>query len=112
MADCKCLPVRPNTVGTNACCRCRNAKLATQIATEFKIDNGGLVTRPKYPPHRETRVAIPLSHCVSYGIADYSCYTPTSFRKNDLSRSKDRPNKGVAQKRLVPEAYRATGGVT
>ena len=39
-----------------------------------------LVTRPKYPPpYRETSVAIPLSHCVSCGIADYRSYTPTSF---------------------------------
>ena len=34
----------------------------------------GLVTRPKYPPpYRETNVAIPLSHCVSCGIADVGC---------------------------------------
>ena len=50
-----------------------------------------LVTRPKYPPYCETSVAIPLSHCVSCGIADYRCYTPTSFLKNPLSQSKDRP---------------------
>ena len=51
------------------------------------------------PPYRETGVAIPLSHCVSCGIADYRCYTPTSFRKNGLSQSKDRPNKrGIAEK--------------
>ena len=42
----------------------------------------------KYPPYRETAVAIPLSHCVSCGIADYRCYTPTSFCKNSLSQSK------------------------
>ena len=39
------------------------------------------MTRPKYPPYRETGVAIPLSHFVSCGIADYPCYTPTSFHK-------------------------------
>ena len=50
-----------------------------------------LVTRPKYPPYRKTDVAIPLSHYVSCGITDYRCYTPTSFRKNGLSQSKDRP---------------------
>ena len=42
------------------------------------------------PPYRETGVAIPLSHCLSCGIADYRCYTPTSFLKNGLSQSKDR----------------------
>ena len=64
-----------------------------------------LVTRPKYPP-----VAIPLSHCVSCGIADYRCYTPTSFRKSGPLQSKDRPNKGgLSQKKLAPEAYRAKG---
>ena len=48
-----------------------------------------LVTRPKYPPpYRETGVAIPLSHCVFCGIADYRCYTTTSFRENGLSQSK------------------------
>ena len=40
------------------------------------------------PPYRETGVAIPLSHCVSCGIADYRCYTPTSFRKRGLSPSR------------------------
>ena len=39
-----------------------------------------LVTRLKYPPpYRETGVAIPLSHYVSCGIADYCCYTPHFF---------------------------------
>ena len=52
------------------------------------------------PPHRETSVAIPLLHCVSCGIADYRCYTPTSFRKNGLSQSKERPNKGYRRKSL------------
>ena len=45
-----------------------------------------LVTRPKFPPYRETGVAIPLSHCVLCGIADYRCYNPTSFRKSGLSQ--------------------------
>ena len=31
-------------------------------------------------------VAVPLSPCVSCGIADYRCYTPTSFRKSCLSQ--------------------------
>ena len=58
-----------------------------------------LVTRPKYPPYREIGVAMPLSHCVFCGIADYRCYTPSSFRKDGLSQSKDRPNKGcIAEK--------------
>ena len=63
------------------------------------------------PPYRETGVAIPLSHCVSCGIADYRCYTPASVRKSGLSQSKDRPNKGVSQNKLASEAYRAVGGV-
>ena len=51
------------------------------------------------PPYRETGVAIPLSHCVSCGITDYRCYTPTSFLKYGISRSKDRANKGgIAEK--------------
>ena len=69
-----------------------------------------LVTRPKYPPYRETGVAIPLSHCVSCGIADYRCYTPTAFFKNGLSQSKDRPNKGLSPRKRAAQAYRAIGG--
>ena len=69
------------------------------------------VACPKYPPYRETGVAIPLSHCVSCGIADYRCYTPTTVRASGLSQSNDRPNKGVSQKRLASEAYRAIGGL-
>ena len=54
-----------------------------------KISLTLLVARLKYPPpYRETGVAIPLSHCVSCGIADYRCYTPTSFLKNGRSQSK------------------------
>ena len=63
------------------------------------------------PPHRETGLAIPLSHCVSCGITDYCCYTPTSFLKDGLSQSKDRPIRGVSQKELASEASRAMGGV-
>ena len=54
------------------------------------------------PPHRGTGVAIPLSHCVSCGIADYSCYTPTSFLKNGLSRSKDRPWRRRYRRKSLP----------
>ena len=62
-----------------------------------------LVTRPQYPPYRETGVAIPLSRCVSCGVADYRCYTSTSFLRNGPSQSKDRPNKGgIAEKILKP----------
>ena len=51
------------------------------------------------PPYRETGVAISLSHCVSCGTADDRCYTPTSFHKNGLSQSEDRPNKGGVAER-------------
>ena len=68
-----------------------------------------LVTRPKYPPYHETGVAKRLSHCVSCDIADYRCYTPTSFPKNGLSQSKDRPDKvGIAEK-PASEAYPPKG---
>ena len=71
----------------------------------------GLSDPTEIPPCRETCVAIPLSHCVSCGIASYRCYTPTSFRKSGLSQSKDRPWRGVSQEKLAREAYRAAGGV-
>ena len=42
-------------------------------------------------------------HCVSCGIADYRCYTPTSFlNKNGLSQSKDRPTKGGIAENNLP----------
>ena len=52
----------------------------------LSVTNLELVTRPKYPSYRETSVAIPLSHCVSCGIADSRCYTPTCFLTEDTSR--------------------------
>ena len=69
-----------------------------------------LVTRPKYPPYREKGVAIPLSHCVSCGIADYRCYTPSSFLKRGLSQSKDRPLKGdIAEEACLRSLSRYKG---
>ena len=96
-------------------CRHRGPFLEDFDTTKFSYENPSivttLVTRPNTPPYRETGVAIPLSHCVSSGIADYRCYTPLAFHKNGLSQSKDKPNKGASQKKLASEAYRATGGV-
>ena len=75
-------------------------------------DNIAVLSDPtETPPYRETSVAIPLSHCVSSGIADYRCYTPTSFLKNGLSQPKTDLTRGVSQKKLASEAYRAIGGV-
>ena len=54
------------------------------------------------PPHRETGVVIPLWRCVLCGIADYRCYTPTSFRKSGLSQSKDRPWRGGIAEKACP----------
>ena len=48
---------------------------------------------------------------VSCGIPDYRSYTPTSFLKNGLSQSKDRPSRGVSREKLASESYRAIGGV-
>ena len=63
---------------------------------------GSLSDPTDIPPYRETGVAITLLHCVFCGIADYRCYTPTSFRKSGLSQSKDRPNKAGYRKRTLP----------
>ena len=62
-----------------------------------------LVTRPKYPPppHRETSAAIPVSHCISCGIADYRCYTPTSFKKNGYRNPKIGLTRGYRRKSLA-----------
>ena len=66
------------------------------------------------PPYRETSLAIPMSHCVAVcvfcGIADYRCYTPTSFRKSGLSQSEDGPNKeGIAEEGWVLSLSRFRG---
>ena len=64
------------------------------------------------PPYRETAVEIPLSHCVSCGIADYRCYIPTSFRKNGLYQYiavQRQTQQGALQKKLASEAYHAIG---
>ena len=69
------------------------------------------LTRPKYPPYRETGVAIPLSPCVSCGIADYRCYTPLLSLKMAYRNPKTDLSRGVSQKKLASEAYRAIEGV-
>ena len=63
------------------------------------------------PPYREAGVGIPLSHCVSCGIADYRCYTPTSSLKMAYRNPKTGLTRGVSQEKLASEAYRAIGGV-
>ena len=65
------------------------------------------------PPYRETSIAIPLSHCVSGGIADYRCYTPASFLKKMAYLSPKTDLTRVAllsQRKLASEAYRAIWG--
>ena len=61
----------------------------------------GLVARPKYP-YRETGVVIPLSHCVFCGVADYWCYTPTSFRKKWPIASQRRALDGGHRRKNLP----------
>ena len=63
------------------------------------------------PPYHETGVAIPLSHSVSCGIADYRCYTPTLFHKVAHRNPKTDLTRGVSQTKLASKAYRAIGGV-
>ena len=62
------------------------------------------------PSYHETSVAIPLSHCVSCGIADYRCYTPTFFHTMAYCSPKTDLTRGVSQTKLASEAYRALGG--
>ena len=102
-----------NILGYVCCSLGRDTEFIRNHSMSFRQDSHGicLVTRPKYPPYRETGVAIRLSHCVSCGIADYRCYTPTSFLKNGVSQSKTGLTRGVSQKKLASEAYRAIGGV-
>ena len=57
---------------------------------EQRVNKGGHLSDPTEipPPYRETGVAIPLSHCVSCGIADYRCYTRISFLKHGYRNPK------------------------
>ena len=67
-----------------------------------------LVTRPKYPPYRETGVAIPLFPVVSQTIAA----TPRLLSLQVAYRSpKTGLTRGVSQKTLASEAYRAIGAI-
>ena len=50
----------------------------------------------KYP----TGVAILLSHCVSCGIADYRCHTPTSFCKMAYRSERTGLTRGYSRKSL------------
>ena len=60
------------------------------------------------PPCRETGVAIPLSHCFACGIADYRCYTPTSFHmKWTIAIWQTGLGRRVSQENFASEAYRA-----
>ena len=55
---------------------------------------------PKYPLSQATCRTTPVTLCFLCGIADYRCYTPTSFSKNGLlSQSKDKPWRGVGHRK-------------
>ena len=56
---------------------------------------------PTETPYRETGAAIPLSHCVSCGMADYRCYTPTSF----LQIPYRSPKTGLTKARYCRESW-------
>ena len=81
----------PNFAGSSPPISPKTSPTSLWKSVELKLSDPTEITPP---PYRETGVAIPLSHCASCGIADYRCYTPTSFLKNGLSQSKDRTNKG------------------
>ena len=91
----------------------RSSRTAPITRDSSRIDSLKLlVARPKLPPLSRDRCSnTPVALCFSRGIADYRCYTPTSFlNKNGLLQSNDRPNRGASQKKLASEAYRAIGG--
>ena len=62
-------------------------------------------------PYPETTVARPLLHCVFCGVADNRCYTPTSFRKDGISQSKDGTWRVGFTEKLASEAYDAAEGI-
>ena len=76
------------------------------------LNAGSLVTRPKYPPISRNRCSItPVALCFLWYRRLSLLHPTTSFFEEGLSQSKDRANKGVSQKKLAYEAYRAIGGV-
>ena len=58
---------------------CIRAQKHLDAGFERRLEDVCLVTRPIHPAYRETCAAIPPRRCVSSGVADYRCYTPTSF---------------------------------
>ena len=76
---------------------------------------GKMTNRPCFahiqaPPIARQLSQDPLSHCVFCGIADYRCYTPTSFSKMAFRNPKTGLGGWVSQTKLASEAYCAMGG--
>ena len=64
------------------------------------------------PPYRETGVAIPLSHCVLPVVSQTIAATsPLLSPKMAYRNPKTDLTRGVSQRKLASEAYRAIGGV-
>ena len=70
-----------------------------------------IVTRPKYPPHRKMGVAMPLSNVFLWYRRLSLLRPPVHFVRMAYRNSKTGLGGGVSQKKLVSEAYRATGGI-
>ena len=86
----------------------KNARITKLIPPEF---SDFLLTRPKWPPYRETPVALPLWHCFLW-CSQTIAATPQLLSIETAYRS---PKTGlggrVSQKRLASEAYRVLGGI-
>ena len=83
----------------------------TKSGVRQRVISKSLVTRPKYPPYRETLVAQPLSHCVFCGVADYRCCSAATPPLFPVKMAYCGPVSGlggrVSPKKLASEADRA-----
>ena len=70
--------------------------------------------RPKYPPYRETGVAIPCRTVFPVALQTIAATPPLLSVKmayRGLKSQKTDLTRGASQQRLASEAYRAIGGV-
>ena len=83
-----------------------------QCACSFSPTSGlSGPTKIPPPPYRETGVAIPLSDCVPV-VSQTIAATPQLLSVKMAYRSpKTDLTRGISQKKLASEAYRAVGGV-
>ena len=94
-------------------CAAANKKLHCNIEIAALQESGAFVPLACgfQAPRLGTHVSDLLMHCIVCGIADFCCYTPILSIKVAYRNPKTDLTRGVSQKKLASEAYRAIGGV-